>query len=200
MQYSPNVLNSSNFRKWQLLPSNENIGKYNTNNVKLISGFIKVFQSIKVSSSLSKYVGLTNCLKLKLYELTKDESLLESIGFSSNLIPFINDANININEFIRKHVPIESEGSNELQTRLLKSPQLVTDSDFLRNLQNDSQLSVDKCQIIISSFNGFKDNLKTLLNQQLSILDLITIYLKDSLDESVVPYCLNCFKFIVISN
>ena len=34
-----------------------------------------------------------------------------------------------------KHVPIESEGSNELQTRLLKSPQLVTDSDFLRNLQ-----------------------------------------------------------------
>lgn len=187
-------LNSSNFRKWQLLPSNENIGKYNTNNVKLISGFIKVFQSIKVSSSLSKYVGLTNCLKLKLYELTKDESLLESIGFSSNLIPFINDANININEFIRKHVPIESEGSNELQTRLLKSPQLVTDSDFLRNLQNDSQLSVDKCQIIISSFNGFKDNLKTLLNQQLSILDLITIHLKDSLDESVVPILSQLFQ------
>ncbi|KAF6070273.1 hypothetical protein FOB64_002354 [Candida albicans] len=187
-------LNSSNFRKWQLLPSNENIGKYNTNNVKLISGFIKVFQSIKVSSSLSKYVGLTNCLKLKLYELTKDESLLKSIGFSSNLIPFINDANININDFIHKHVPIESEGSNELQTRLLKSPQLVTDSDFLRNLQNDSQLSVDKCQIIISSFNGFKDNLKTLSNQQLSILDLITIYLKDSLDESVVPILSQSFQ------
>lgn len=187
-------LNSSNFRKWQLLSVNENLVKYNSNNVKLISGFIKVFQSIKASSSLLKYVNLTNCLRLKLCEFTKDKSLLKSIGFSSELIPFINDEDININEFIHRHVPEISEVSNELQAQLLESPHLISDSDFLRNLQNDLQLSIDKCQIIISAFNTFKYNLKSLLSQQLSILDLITIHLKDSLDESVIPILSQLFQ------
>lgn len=137
---------------------------------------------------------MTNCLRLKLCEFTKDKSLLKSIGFSSELIPFINDEDININEFIHRHVPEISEVSNELQAQLLESPHLISDSDFLRNLQNDLQLSIDKCQIIISAFNTFKYNLKSLLSQQLSILDLITIHLKDSLDESVIPILSQLFQ------
>ncbi|MCP8717026.1 MAG: C50 family peptidase [Asgard group archaeon] len=175
-------LKSSNIRRWQLL-TNKDDKKFNGNTIKLLQGFIRLFEGIKTH----KYQILANCLKIKLVEFTKDKSLLKSIGECSELLPFINDSDPEICQLFTKPNNSLRVMDNELHMKLLRSPpDLINDVEFLKSLKSLS-LSYDSCGAIIQYFNDSKDEIKQLLNFQLSILDSITIFIKNSLSQQMVP-------------
>ncbi|RCK56346.1 Separin [Candida viswanathii] len=187
-------LTNSNFRRWQALAVKDG-KKYTGNTVKLIQGFIKLFLGIKSS----KYLVLADCLKIKLVEFNNDVSLLEDIEVCPELMPFINDSGIDVREMFTKSTPEEihpdqvtSSSTNELQMKLFASPHLIHDVKLLESLKSMT-MSIDSSQAIIAFFNHTKHDLPQLLNPHLSILDAITVFIKNSLSEKTVPLLTQLF-------
>lgn len=190
-------LKSSNIRKWQYL-STKDAKKNNGNIIKLLYGFIKLFENIKSQ----KYQILANCLKIKLVEFTKDISLVKDISRTSELIPFINDSDPNIAQLFslasqKDFIAVDdllptTTTTNKLQAELLASPQLIHDEKYLKSLQSMT-LSFYSCQAILALFNHTKNEIGKLMNLQLSILDSITIFIKTSLSPQMVPILCQLF-------
>ncbi|EGW34669.1 uncharacterized protein SPAPADRAFT_132760 [Spathaspora passalidarum NRRL Y-27907] len=191
----PNLfLNISNIRKWQA--STVNSPKHKKNMVKILSGYIKVFDSIKSP----KFKGLKGCLQLKLVELAQDISLLNQIEISTELIPFINDSkDVPGLEVLLSKIPkVEHESSviirelqncvsanslNTLSVKFLGSPSLVNDRQLLqamvKKFQNSSSMKQQLSQAFVSFLvHGEITELSTL---HLNILDSITVFIRDCL-------------------
>ncbi|KAL6453928.1 ESP1 Separin [Candida maltosa Xu316] len=165
--------------KWQAVVADEEKNKNNT--VKLLQGFIKLFQSIKCE----KYQVLTNCLNIKLYEFTGDSSLLESISSSPELMPFVHDSNVDVRQIFKSNGNINQSQMNLFQGN-------INDDKTLAQLKSMT-LTIDTCQSIISFFLQSTNEIEKLSNLQLSILDSVTIFIKNNLSEQLVPLLVQSF-------
>ncbi|RLV91222.1 Separin [Spathaspora sp. JA1] len=197
IEHIPNLfLNISNIRRWQ--SSRGDSSKHNKNLIKLLSGYIKVFSSIKST----KFKNLKGCLQLKLVELTQDTDLLNQIEISTELIPFINDSkDVPQLEILLSKIPhIEHEASkiihelqncssaislNSLEANFLESPNLVNNTSVLQAMIKKFQSSDSMKQQLCQTFISFlvHGNIEQLLTLHLNILDSITIFIKDYVTE-----------------
>ncbi|CAI5757796.1 unnamed protein product [Candida verbasci] len=155
-------LSTSSIMKWQQLYNNE---KYLKNTEKLIQGYIKLFNNIRSN----KFERLTNCLRIKLIALTSDTSSIQDMDLTSDIIHFINDSKINLNTVLEAP---QSEASS--------SSTLVNDDNKLQELKA-LKLNKENARLMTSFFHTSITEMN-LSNLQLSILDSLTIYLKDNLD------------------
>ncbi|KAG7662390.1 ESP1 [[Candida] subhashii] len=193
-------LHGSNFRKWlvMMIVSSD---KYHRNCIKMLQGYIKVFSIIK----LEKFAALKSCFQLKLMEYTKDFDKLDEIQVFPELIPYLNDSKSipNIERLIAKLDPaahsdilhlLENcttiDAVHSLQIKLLGSAKLIDDQKLLKTmttikLRNDCV--GQNLALALSSFFAHASTGSTSWSPlHLSVLDLLTIYARDSLQSNIV--------------
>ncbi|KAI5961807.1 ESP1 [Candida margitis] len=178
----PNLfLTTSNQRRWiNRAPFN---AKYEKNCIKLIQAFVKVLEKQKEVYALE-----ITCLRIKLMEFTKEYGT-DDIDMIPGVEPFVQDTKgigrdllQNTSSLDIKHAEIVSVSGTDVSLPPNAS-QLINDKRFLSSLKATNYNSV---KAILDLFS--KLDMKALSNQQMSLLDSVTLFCQSNLNPDLVPF------------